>query len=86
MNDLEDEVQRTIRKVENYRENHAPTDYCDDVLACAGGTLLHQQAMLRKQDDAIKTLREALGEIEWSNDSKWQADRANAALAATEET
>lgn len=42
-------------------------------------------AMLRKQDAAIRQLREALGEIEWSNDSKWQSDRAKAALVATEE-
>ena len=41
-------------------------------------------AMLRKQHEAIKTLREALGEIEWSNNSLWQSDRAKAALAATE--
>ena len=40
--------------------------------------------MLRAQHEAIRVLREALGEIEWSNDSKWQSDRARAALAATE--
>jgi len=30
--------------------------------------------------DEIERLREALREIEWSNDSKWQSDRARAAL------
>lgn len=28
-----------------------------------------------------KEMRNALGEIEWSNDTKWQADRAKDALA-----
>jgi hypothetical protein len=30
--------------------------------------------------DEIDRLRAALREIEWSNDSKWQSDRARAAL------
>ena len=33
-----------------------------------------------KAADEIERLRAALGEIEWSNDSKWQSDRARAAL------
>ena len=35
---------------------------------------------LHKAADRIEKLEAALGEIEWSNDSKWQSDRARAAL------
>lgn len=45
--------------------------------------------MLRKQDAAIKQLREALGDIsyavEWGGDVKEAQEKADAALAATEE-
>jgi len=34
----------------------------------------------RQKQARIKRLETALGEIAWSNDSKWQSDRANAAL------
>ena len=33
------------------------------------------------KDEALKLALDALGEIEWSNDSKWQSDRAKAAIA-----
>jgi hypothetical protein len=33
--------------------------------------------------EQILLLVDALREIEWSNDSRWQSDRARAALAAT---
>lgn len=42
-------------------------------------------AMLRRQHEVIKVLREALRGVEWSNDSKWQTDRAKQALKDTEE-
>jgi hypothetical protein len=35
---------------------------------------------IKWQKDEIGRLRMALREIEWSNDSKWQSDRARAAL------
>jgi len=34
----------------------------------------------RQKQARIERLKAALGEIAWSNDSKWQSDRANAAL------
>jgi len=34
----------------------------------------------RQKQARIKRLETALGEIAWSNDSKWHSDRANAAL------
>jgi len=34
----------------------------------------------------IDLLREALGEIEWSNDTVWQAERAMVALKAIDDT
>lgn len=34
----------------------------------------------RQKQARIERLEKALGEIAWSNDSKWQSDRANAAL------
>jgi hypothetical protein len=41
--------------------------------------------MKRQQlEKQILLLIDALKEIEWSNDSRWQSDRAKAALAATE--
>jgi hypothetical protein len=36
--------------------------------------------LLTEAADEIERLRMALREIEWSNDSKWQSDRARAAL------
>jgi hypothetical protein len=49
----------------------------------------HAGEMLRKQDVAIKQLREALGDIsyavEWGGDVKEAQEKADAALAATEE-
>ncbi len=40
---------------------------------------------LRRLHAVNAMLLEALGEIEWSNDSVWQADRARAAIAAAKE-
>jgi hypothetical protein len=37
------------------------------------------------QDKALKLALEALGEIEWSNNSQWQSDRAKEAITATKE-
>ena len=34
----------------------------------------------RQKQARIERLEQALGEITWSNDSKWQSDRAKAAL------
>lgn len=34
----------------------------------------------RQKQARIKRMETALGEIAWSNDSKWHSDRANAAL------
>lgn len=34
----------------------------------------------RQKQARIERLEKALGEIAWSNDSKWQTDRAHAAL------
>lgn len=34
-------------------------------------------------EQRVKALEEALQEIEWGNNSKWQSDRAKAALEAT---
>ena len=37
----------------------------------------------KRAEEQILLLVDALKEIEWSNDSRWQSDRAKAALAAT---
>ena len=37
----------------------------------------------KRAEEQILLLVDALKEIEWSNDSRWQSDRARAALAAT---
>jgi len=34
------------------------------------------------KDEALKLALEALGEIEWSNNSQWQSDRAKVAMTA----
>ena len=44
--------------------------------------LLLRHAQEARQEQ-ILLLVDALKEIEWSNDSRWQSDRARAALAAT---
>ncbi len=36
-------------------------------------------------DEALKLALEALGEIEWSNNSQWQSDRAKVAITAIKE-
>ena len=63
MTDLEFEVDRALLQLSNYRNNFSPTDFCDDVMSCAKGALIHQQEMLRKQDAAIKQLRDALTQV-----------------------
>ena len=43
-------------------------------------------ALVRAEDEAIlRQALEALEEIQWSNDSKWQSDRAKVAIAAIKE-
>jgi hypothetical protein len=37
------------------------------------------------KDEALKQALEALGEIEWSNNSQWQSDRAKVAITAIKE-
>ena len=37
------------------------------------------------KDEALKLALEALGEIEWSNNSQWQSDRAKIAITAIKE-
>ena len=37
------------------------------------------------KDEALKLALEALGEIEWSNNSQWQSDRAKVAITAIKE-
>ena len=37
------------------------------------------------KDEALKLALEALGEIEWSNKSQWQSDRAKVAITAIKE-
>ena len=37
------------------------------------------------KDEALKLTLEALGEIEWSNNSQWQSDRAKVAITAIKE-
>jgi hypothetical protein len=82
MTELEDEVSRTLRKLNDCRNNYSPTEFFDDVMACAAGALIHQQEMLRKQDAAIRQLREALEhQVLWAYPDH---DKARAALAATE--
>lgn len=44
----------------------------------------HRRVMFRLGQVNAQLL-EALGEIEWSNTSEWQADRARAAIAAAKE-
>ena len=41
--------------------------------------------MTPKQEAALRLAREAFSEIEWSNDSQWQSDRAKVAIAAIDE-
>ncbi len=43
--------------------------------------LTHAAAELRRLHEVNTELVAALGEIEWSNNSKWQQDRARAAIA-----
>jgi acyl-CoA reductase-like NAD-dependent aldehyde dehydrogenase len=59
-------------------------DWCDDLFS-SDGEPKKAAAMLRKQDAAIRQLREALdGVLYWDN-GKPEWDEARAALAATEE-
>ncbi len=44
------------------------------------GQLDEAAAELRRLHEVNAELVEALGEIEWSNNSKWQQDRARAAI------
>ncbi len=37
------------------------------------------------KDEALKLALEAFGEIEWSNNSQWQSDRAKVAITAIKE-
>ena len=37
------------------------------------------------KDEALKMALEAFGEIEWSNNSQWQSDRAKVAITAIKE-
>ena len=37
------------------------------------------------KDEVLKLALEALGEIEWSNNSQWQSDRAKVAITAIKE-
>ena len=37
------------------------------------------------KDEALKLALEAFGEIDWSNNSQWQSDRAKAAIATLKE-
>ena len=37
------------------------------------------------KDEALKLALEAFGEIEWSNNSQWQSDRAKVAITAVKE-
>ena len=37
------------------------------------------------KDETLKLALEALGEIEWSNNSQWQSDRAKVAITAIKE-
>ena len=89
MTDLEFEVQKALKQLDNYRTNHAPTDLCDDYMACAAGALIHQQKMLRAQHEAIKKMRAALQLIRASEvtacSHEYNKGIANAALTATEE-
>jgi hypothetical protein len=84
MTDLEFEVDKALLQLANYRNNFSPTDFCDDVMSCAEGALIHQQEMLRAQHEAIKTLREALEVIQMHVLPDSRIDSyAKAALAAT---
>ena len=40
---------------------------------------------MSKQIEALKLALEAFGEIEWSNNSQWQSDRAKVAITAIKE-
>ena len=50
-----------------------------EALRQGGSKLTAETAALRER---VKVLEDALGEISWSNNSKWQSDRADAALNA----
>ena len=52
---------------------------------CRAPLVAENAALKQEQTSAVpvvEQLVQALREIEWSNDTKWQADRASAALAA----
>jgi hypothetical protein len=49
-----------------------------------GDYLYTSQERVQKLEKSNQMLLEALKEIEWSNDSAWQQDRARAAIAQAE--
>jgi hypothetical protein len=56
------------------------TDNIVDWLRDLGDRAASTLTAYHKAADKIERLQTALEEIEWSNDSKWQSDRARAAL------
>lgn len=82
---LESEVLEQCR-LNDCRNNYSPTEFFDDVMACAAGALIHQQEMLRAQHEAIRQLREALTVLVENGGigPEQMFDDARAALATTE--
>jgi hypothetical protein len=68
------EVNRLIRELFNTEEER------DRQYEFNAGQIVKVVAL----EEQVRQLREALDEIRWSNDSRWQSDRAIAALTATE--
>jgi len=74
---LQKEIERLREEIQQLK--HDSTIFINERsdAICENFDLREENAELQ---DEIERLRAALREIEWSNDSKWQSDRARAAL------
>lgn len=62
------------------REIGEAIDAAIEIIERAESDLSTAEQDSRQKQARIKRLETALGEIAWSNDSKWQSDRAKTAL------
>ena len=71
-----DDVVNTLNSYVDHPANDRKRARIAQQLADHDAAIADARALLAERDE----LRKALGMIEWSNDSKWQADCARAAL------
>lgn len=63
--DIEGEVSRALRQLDDCRNNYSPTEFFDDLMARAAGALIHQQELLRRQHADINELHHAIKDAGW---------------------